>query len=369
MHESLVYLDHNAASLMLQEIKDKLITLPQIPLNPSSVHSAGRKAKAYIETARSNILASVNGSLDSHNLIFTSSGTESNNTIIHSFADKIILTSKTEHLSVLSPVTERDRSFIIEVDTDGYINFEQLENLLKAHNNQCFISVHLVNNETGVIQDLKKICQIGHEYGALIHSDAIQAYGKIPLDIEDLNLDLMTISSNKVGGPKGVSAIISKRGVPIKNMLKGGGQERGKRAGSENVEAIIGFGEFALQVDKSVSKFEAISKFRDYIESEINKISINAVVGEKSKRIPNTSCIIMPGKSSELQQIAFDLKGVAISTGSACSSGKISRSHVLEAMRIEDKNIDCAIRVSLGHNNTLEEAQIFINTWKEIFLE
>ena len=369
MHSNLVYLDHNAASLSIQEIKDKLNSLPQIPLNPSSVHMAGRKAKSLLETARTNILSSVNASLSTHNLIFTSSGTESNNTIINSFHDKIVLTSKTEHSSILAPVIALKNHFLIKVDTNGYIDFEQLDEFLETYENQCFISIHFVNNETGVMQDIKKICQLAHARGAIVHSDAIQAYGKIPLDLINLDLDLITISSNKVGGPKGVSAIISKRNIPISSMLKGGSQERGKRAGSENIEAIIGFGEFALHANESINKFENISKISKYIENEVLKISANAVVGEKSKRIGNTSCLIMPGKSSELQQIAFDLKDIAISTGSACSSGKITRSHVLEAMGIDDKNINCAIRVSLGYNNTYEEAKIFINAWKEIFLE
>jgi cysteine desulfurase len=367
MLNNFVYLDHNAASLMLEEIRDKIGSMPKIPLNPSSVHQAGRLAKSYIEKARSSILSSVNADSNIYNLVFTSSGTESNNTIIKSFQDKILITSKTEHLSVLSPIMQNENHILLDVDAFGYVSMNQLENILRDHPGKCFVSIQLANNETGIIQDIKAISAICHKYDAIIHSDAIQAYGKTLLDITDLNLDIVTISSNKVGGPKATSAIIYKKNIEIARMMIGGGQEKGKRAGSENLEGIIGFGEFASQIENSIIKFEHIKALRDMIEREISAISHNSIVGHKSNRLPNTSCILMPYKNSALQQIAFDLKNIAISSGAACSSGKITKSHVLEAMKIDEAHINCAIRVSLGHNNTLDEAKLFVKTWKEIY--
>lgn len=367
MQSDLIYLDHNAVSLVLPLVRAAINNLPDIPLNPSSVHQAGRLAKSLIEKARSAVLASVNAENDLYNLIFTSSGTESNNTIIHNFHNHLLITCKTEHQSILSAIKEQKNYQLLNVDSFGYVNLSQLEEILVNSDQDCLISIQLANNETGVIQNLKQICELGRKYNASVHSDAIQAYGKIPLDIKSLDLDLITISSNKVGGPKAVSAIIAKKNITIAGIFKGGGQERGRRAGSENLEGIVGFGEFASNIEKSIASFEQIDKVRQFIEKEIEQISPSSIIGQHSHRLPNTICITMPNKGSELQQIAFDLKGIAISTGAACSSGKISRSHVLEAMEINENKIDCAIRVSLGYNNSLEDARHFVKAWKEIF--
>ena len=371
MLSNVTYLDHNAASPMLAVIKDKILALPAIALNPSSVHKYGRIAKSYIENARAQILESVNAndSDANYNLVFTSSGTESNNMVIKAFADYNIICSKIEHLSILLPVQDCNSYRLIDVDSNGLVDLTMLEKELQKSSKPSLVSISVANNETGIIQDLKAISNLTKKYGAILHSDAIQAYGKIKFDIKELDVDIVTIACHKVGGPKGVSALISKKSINMQCLMKGGGQERGKRAGTENVEAIYGFGELAAVIDDVVAKNMHLSVIRDYIENGILAYCPGAFIfsNDACSKLPNTSSIYMPDHSSQLQQIAFDLSDIAISAGSACSSGKIANSHVLEAMGFAQEMVSCAVRVSLGHNNNLEDAKKFIKTWKEIF--
>ena len=362
-----IYFDHNAASLILPSIRSQIESLPLIPLNPSSVHSAGRIAKSLVENARRQILHSVNAEEDSYNLVFTSSGTESNNMVIKGFSDRLVICSKAEHLSVLTPIMDCNNFRLINIDHNGLLDLDQLEEILKSSSEPCLVSAHLANNETGVIQDIKKICKIAHKYDAIVHSDAIQAYGKIKIDLINTDLDLITVASHKVGGPKAVSALIYRKSIIFSALLKGGGQERGKRAGSENVEAIFGFGQFALHINDSIERLSQLGKIRDFIEAQIQDISPSSIIAKDTPRIPNTSCIVMKDKTSQLQQIAFDLENIAISAGAACSSGKISKSHVLQAMAIDETMASCAIRISLGHNNNLQEAKKFVDSWIKLY--
>jgi cysteine desulfurase len=377
IHESdMIYLDHNAASPILDRVKEGIFSLPNIALNPSSIHTYGRVAKAYIENARNDILKSlrIDPKDDLYNLVFTSCGTESNNTVIKAFNDRCIISSKIEHLSVLLPVKDTNNHKLLDVDQYGVVDLNQLENYLINSGKPAFVTIAMANNETGVIQHIKSISDIAHKYGAIFHTDAIQAYGKVPLDLGELDCDLATIACHKIGGPKGVAAIISKKSIVYPHLLMGGGQERGKRAGTENVEAIYGFGLVAQMLDQIIENNSKLSHIRDYIEDCISQkaadtlfFSKNSIEDGRVKRLPNTSCIYMPGKTSQLQQIAFDLNKIAISAGSACSSGKITSSHVIEAMGFDQRFAANAIRVSLGHNNSIEDGKKFIEIWDEIF--
>jgi cysteine desulfurase len=361
----MIYLDNNATTYIDSEVASEMINIMGCPYNASAIHGFGRKARNYLEDARKQILKSLKVvELDDYQLIFTSSGSEANNQIIKSFEHDVIITSAIEHVSILKITTTSKKHHIINVDEEGVIKFDQLEEIL-ANDSKKLVSIIVANNETGVIQDIKKIAKLAHQYGALVHSDMVQAYGKIPIDLVDLDLDAITISAHKIGGPVGVGVLIAKKHVNIKPMIIGGGQEKSLRAGTENIASIVGFANIAAKIDKILEKMKQVEALRDYIEKTIEPYA--KIVSKSAKRLRNTSCIIMKGVKNETQVIDFDLNNIAVSAGSACSSGKISSSYVLKACGYDDDLASCAIRVSLGINNTKEDADSFIERWLHIY--
>ena len=364
-----IYLDHNATTNTLAEVRDKVLSILDTPYNASSIHSYGRDARRLIEKSKKDILSALGANQD-YDLIFTSSGTEANNLLVKGLSYDHLFLSPIEHISLIEPAKIQNNVTFLEVDNNGLLNLEKLEAALTTTDSgdKKIISVMLANNETGIIQDIKKISKIARKYGALIHTDAVQAFGKIEVNIDDLDVDLMTISSHKIGGMFGAAALIKRKNIDVSPIIHGGKQEMGFRAGTENIPAIIGFAVAANLITNMLEQYRSIEKLRDYIEESILKFVPEAKIYAKDcTRLPNTSCIAMPGATSEVQLINFDLEGFAISAGSACSSGKIDASHVLSAMNSADKLANNAIRVSLGLSNTEVEAAKFVETWKDVY--
>jgi len=363
-----IYFDYNATAPMLEEIRDYIMQIPLMPYNPSSVHYFGRRAKLMIEEARENIARSLNVSLDDYDVIFTSCGSESNNQIINSFKDYDLYITKTEHPSIMLPVKSCEKVTYIDIDSNGVIDPVYFEELLSQNENKKLISISLANNQTGVIQDVKTLASIAHKYNGIVYSDAIQAYSRIEIDLKDLEADILTIASIKVGAGHGTSAIIIKKGIVLNSLLKGGGQERGYRAGTENVISIAAFGKLAEMVPEIIKKYEKVRILRNLLENKLVSCAGGdlILVSHAAKRLPNTSNIIMKNISNQLQIVKFDLAGIALSAGSACSSGKVTPSYVLLAQGYNEEEAKQSIRVSLAPANTKEEIDIFVEKWNEI---
>ncbi len=365
-----IYLDHNATSPMLPEVKKSICKSLDFATNPSSIHYHGRNAKSMVEDAREKIANSLGIKLgrDDYEICFTSSGTEANNLLLHNFEDKEIAISITEHLSILETSKKNPSMIIIEVSKNGMIDLPSLTNALASMAPKSLVSIIFANNETGIVQDIKTISDIVHQQGMLLHSDCIQAFGKMPLNISELGLDFATISAHKIGGPIGSAALVHKAVFHIKPQIIGGGQEKGRRAGTENVPAIVGFGKAAEIAVKNLSRYNSISKLRDRMEEMILDVCPEAVIfGKGLNRIANTSMINMPGVDVQTQLIYFDLHGVSLSGGSACSSGKIQNSHVLSGMGYNKEEASGAIRVSLGLDSTLSDIEKFVSIWETLW--
>ncbi len=343
-----IYLDHNATSPARPEAITAVSDAMHMHGNASSVHSAGRAARATVEDARRAVAALAGA--EPKQVIFTSGATEANNTVLKSFSGRI-LTSGIEHPSVME-AAKADR---IPVRADGVIDMDALAAAIAG---TALVSVMWVNNETGVIQPVEAIATLCRRHGVKFHCDAVQAAGKILLSPVG---DYMTISAHKFAGPMGAGAIIVDSKAPPVKLIHGGGQERRQRAGTENVAAIAGFGAAAKAVD--LQAFAQLAILRDRIENEIPGIQ---VFGKTSSRIANTTCFALPGVPADTQLMALDLAGICVSSGSACSSGSVKPSHVLEAMGITPALSSCALRVSLGWNTTAADIDTFIDTYKRL---
>lgn len=367
----MIYLDHNSTTNLLEDARNTMIAALEKPLNASAIHGFGREGKKIIERARkqiANLVGIINHFRDYH-ITFTSSGTEANNLILSNFKNGEIFISAIEHASILAHCNFANNIQVIEVNKNGILDQEDLKDKLsKSKVDKKLVSVVLANNETGVIQDIKEITKIAHNFGTLVHSDCVQAVSKIPVDLIDLDIDFATISAHKIGGPIGSGALISKAKYHLVPHIIGGGQEKGLRSGTENIAAIAGFGIAAEIASKEqISRYEYLKELRDYLEKEIVKDFPNIkIVNLESARLPNTSLIINIGKKAETQIIAFDLKDIAISSGAACSSGKIGSSKTLAAMGFSEEERDSAIRISLGSITTKKDVDKFLETYREV---
>ncbi len=351
-----VYLDYNATAPVRPEVIARMQEIWAAPMNPSSVHAAGREAKKHLENARKSIADSI--SAWPNEIMFTASGTEANITALRGIAGKRLLVSAIEHSSVLKARTDAQ---MIAVDDKGTIDVAALDALLKD-GTPALVSVMLANNETGVIQPVREVAEICKKHGALLHCDAVQGLGKMPVDFGVLGVDMMTLSAHKCGGPLGAAALIARRDLAVAPLLTGGGQELGRRAGTENLAAIVGF---AAGVELSADRAHIlqIRHWLAFIESEAEAIG-GVVFGKSAPRLPNTTCVAMPGVSNEVQLMDFDLKGYAVSAGSACSSGRIEGSHVLNAMGVEKSLVASAIRISAGWATTQRDITTFTEIWR-----
>jgi len=374
------YLDWNATAPQRPEARAAMLAACDLVGNPSSIHREGRAARQAIEVARRSVAELVGA--DPRNVVFTSGGTEANalalTPAIEVGADRAprdrLLMSAIEHPSVRSGGQfAPDRIEDLPVRDDGRVELDALERRLATLAGQGarpLVSLMLANNETGVIQPVAAAAELVHRAGGILHVDAIQGAGKIPFNINDLGADLVTLSAHKLGGPKGVGALV-KRDEALhlaQPLIRGGGQERGARAGTENLPGIAGFGA-AAEAARSAATEEAarVAALRDRIEAGVLAVSPSAVIfGREAQRLPNTTLFAMPGIKAETALIALDLDGVAVSSGSACSSGKVAASHVLKAMGIAPELARGAIRVSVGFSTSDEEVDCFLNAWKKL---
>ena len=358
-----VYLDYNATAPVRPEAAAAVAEALAATGNPSSVHRFGRQARKRVEDARDQVAALI-GAAPSE-IVFTSGGSEANALALGGTGRRRVLVSAIEHDSVLATADALDpEPARIPSTGEGTVNLDALDRLLAASGRETLVSVMLANNETGVIQPVAEAARRAHAAGALFHCDAVQAAGKIPIDVRGLGADLVSLSAHKLGGPQGVGALYVAGPVALAPLLRGGGQERGRRAGTENVPGIAGFGAAAAAARRDLGTQARIAEMRDALEAAVLARSNRArIVGAGSARLPNTSCIVLPGVASETQVMALDLAGVAVSAGSACSSGKVKTSHVLAAMGLAAEDSGAAIRVSLGWATTPADIDRFLEAW------
>lgn len=358
-----VYLDYNATAPVRPEVMEVMLAVLREGGNPSSVHQAGRRARNRVEEAR-GCLAALLG-CKAPEIIFTSGGTEANNFALRSHADRPLFISGGEHDSVLAAAGEATR---IPLDPDGLVDLAALDALLAAAGAPALVSVMLANNETGVIQPIAEIAARVHDRGGLLHTDAIQAVGKIPVDFRALGADMMSVSAHKFGGPQGIGALVLREGRVLPPLLKGGGQELGRRAGTENVAAIAGMGQAALLAKDGLDRFAALAELRDSLEARLLELSPEShIYGRRAARLANTTSVSMPGVAAELQVMSLDLDGIAVSAGSACSSGKVKPSHVLKAMGASNEDAGSAIRISLGWGTSAAEIDRLVESWGRLY--
>jgi len=373
-----VYLDYNATSPIRQQAVEAMLRAMSLPGNASSVHREGREARSVIEGAREQVAALAGAR--ARNLYFTSGGTEANNAVLSpklrcsgmSEEASLLIVSATEHLSVLEGHRfPADKVALLPVHADGIIDLAALEKMLGATQGRAVVSIHAANNETGIVQPIREAAEIVHRHGGLIHTDAVQAAGRIPLDIAELGVDVMTLSAHKIGGPKGAGAIVFSSGAIELGgaLVRGGGQEQGNRSGTENIIAIAGFGAAAEETIRDFAQErKRLEALRLQIEAIVLKFAPDAVlIGQGVERLVNTVTVAFPGHRAETVLIAFDLAGIALSSGSACSSGKVKRSHVLDAMNMDKSLAAGAIRLSLGWNSTEEDIVFFALTCETVF--
>lgn len=363
------YLDYNATAPIRPEAYEAVCAAMDGIGNASSVHKEGRDARALVETARQSVARLVGVEPDC--VTFTSGGTEANHLALRQAAERgatTILYSAVEHPSVAEaaklasaeanvPATE------IPVDDQGRVSLAAFADLLKGAGDHPFVSIMAANNETGVLQPLKEIADLVHEQGGTLHTDAIQIVGKANFDMKASGVDMATLSAHKIGGPLGVGAFVLAEDTHVAARQTGGGQERGRRSGTENVSGIAGFG-VAASLAADLTSVEKMRALRDRLETSV-KASIPDTVFFSSaiERLPNTSCLSAPGLKAETLLMQLDLAGFAVSAGSACSSGKVARSHVLDAMGVEEELAGGAVRVSLGWKTTEEDIEKFCAAW------
>jgi cysteine desulfurase len=371
-----VYFDWNATAPLRPEARAAMLDALALAGNASSVHAEGRAARQAIERARESV-AALAGSDDPRCVTFTSGGTEANMLALSPGVGGLphgrLLVSAIEHPSVLAG--GRFAADVVEqapVTLDGVIDLlklsERLASLAEEGIRTPLVSLMLANNETGVVQPVAQAAHIVHRAGGLLHVDAVQAAGRIPIDINTLDADLLTLSAHKIGGPKGAGALIRRhRDLEIEPLVTGGGQESRLRAGTENVAAIAGFGAACACVSQSLCQEIAIlADRRDFLEGLLTSSNTCVTVfGSNSSRLPNTTLFAVPGVKAETAIIALDLEGVAVSSGSACSSGKVAPSHVLAAMGVPAELARGAIRVSIGPTTTVEEVEFFQTAWNK----
>lgn len=362
------YLDFNATAPVRPAAAEAMAAAIGISGNASSVHAAGREARRLIEEARRAVAALVGA--DPANVVFTSGGTEAAALALAPRApgDRLLV-SAVEHPCVLAGGRFAPGHVeTIPVDSDGVVDLGWLERRLETAPVPAMVSVMAANNETGVLQPVAEVARLARAAGALAHCDAVQAAGRTGTDLESLGVDLLSLSAHKLGGPQGVGALIRRsRSVPIVPLWGGGGQERSLRTGTEAVPAIAGFGAAARLAAAEASDEAKIGDLRDWFERSLRTISPSAVIFASGRaRLANTSCFAVPGVAAESAMIALDLEGVCVSSGSACSSGKVGRSHVLAAMGVTPDLSSGAIRMSLGWSSTRGDVERLLEAWRRL---
>jgi cysteine desulfurase len=368
-----VYLDWNATTPLRLEARQAMAAAWDMAGNPSSVHAEGRQARRLVEDARVAISAAIGAR--PQDAVFTSGGTEANALALtpglcRGAGEPVrrLLVSAIEHTSVLSGGRfSPDAIGTIQVTGSGLIDIDHLRRLL-AVGRPALVSVMLANNETGALQPVGEVADLVHEAGGLLHVDAIQALGKIPFDIKSMKADLVTLSAHKTGGPKGVGALVLSEDVHgLEPLLRGGGQELGRRAGTENVAGISAFGVAATVAMAALAEDAArLQALHERLEKGLQQTPGMIVFSEDAPRLPNTTLFTVPGLKAETAVIGFDLGGIAVSSGSACSSGKVQRSHVLAAMGVGGELAQGAVRLSLGWSTSEADIDLALQAWRKL---
>jgi cysteine desulfurase len=375
------YLDHNATCPLRPMARAAVAEAISFVGNASSVHAEGRVARARVEAGREQVAALFGA--DPRNVIFTSGATEANAQALFPHIEiagrpvqfDALLVSAVEHPSVRAGGRFPAEAIgTIAVDGNGIVDLAVLDAVLARHSaagSRPLVSVMAANNETGAIQPVGEIARHVHEAGGTLHCDAVQIAGRVPFDLVASGADLISISSHKLGGPQGAGAlVVANEGLRIPPLIRGGGQERGARAGTENVAAVAGFGAAAQEARLAlVSEAPRLAALRDLAEAGIKAVAGDAIVfSSGTARLPNTLCFAVPGIAAETAIIAFDLEGVALSSGAACSSGKVGPSDTLKAMRVDPEAAKGAIRVSIGWDTNEDDISRFLEVWKRVYL-
>jgi cysteine desulfurase len=368
-----VYLDWNATAPLRPEVREAIAAASELPGNPSSVHAEGRQARRLIEEARAALAGAV-GAMP-RNVVFTSGGTEANALAltpglrrVSGFPVRRLVVSAIEHASVLAGGRfPADAITSFGVSKSGVADLDRLRDVL-AGGSPALVSLMLANNETGAVQPIAEVAKIVHAAGGLLHVDAIQAFGKIPFSVGALGADLVTLSAHKIGGPKGIGAVVLAEGIQgLEPLLRGGGQELGHRAGTENVAGIAGFGAAVKAAMGAVGDESVRLKgLRERLESGLRQTPDVLIFSQEVPRLPNTTLFTVPGLRAETAVIGFDLAGIAVSSGSACSSGKVQPSHVLAAMGFGPKLAQGAVRLSLGWSTSDADIDRCIEAWRKL---
>jgi cysteine desulfurase len=368
-----VYLDWNATAPLRREAREAMAAAWELPGNPSSVHAEGRQARRRVEEARAALAGAVG--VSPRNVVFTSGGTEANALALSPGLRRAsgppvrrLVVSAIEHASVLAGGRfPADAISTFGASSVGVVDLGRLRAVL-AGGPPALVSVMLANNETGAVQPIAEVAEIVNAAGGLLHVDAIQAFGKVSFDIGTLGADLMTLSAHKIGGPKGIGAVVLAEGVQgLEPLLRGGGQELGHRAGTENVAGIAGFGAAAKAAVVAMgAEVNRLERLRDRLEAGLRQTPGALVFSQDTPRLPNTTLFTVPGLRAETAVIGFDLAGIAVSSGSACSSGKVQPSHVLAAMGLGPQLAQGAVRLSLGWSTSDADIDHCLETWRKL---
>jgi len=368
-----VYLDWNATTPLRPEAREAMAAAWDLCGNPSSVHAEGRQARKLVEDSRARVAGAIGA--QPRNVVFTSGGTEANALALASGlrrgsglpAERLVV-SAIEHASVLAGGRFPSEAIdTVGVTRSGLLDLHHLREML-AGRPPMLVSLMLANNETGAVQPVAEAGAMVHAAGGLLHVDAIQAFGKIPFNINEMNADLVTLSAHKIGGPKGVGVVVLAEGVlGFEPLLRGGGQELGRRAGTENVAGIAGFGAAVkAAMDSRDSDAVRLESLRNRLENGLRDTPDAIVFADGAPRLPNTTLFTVPGLKAETAVIGFDLAGIAVSSGSACSSGKVQPSHVLEAMGFGSELVQGAVRLSLGWSTTDADVDRCLEAWRKL---
>ena len=372
---NIIYLDNSATTPIKSEVLQEM--MPYLTTeygNASSLYSVGRSAKRAIEKARNRVAELLN--CNHNEIYFTGGGSESDNIALKGFAyankekGNHIITSKIEHPAILETCKTLERQGFevsyINVNEDGIIDVEELRKSIKS--NTILISVMTANNEVGTIQPIEEIAKIAHDNNVVFHTDAVQAIGNVQIDVEKMRIDMLSLSSHKINGPKGVGALYIKNGIEVEKFINGGHQEKDRRAGTENIAGIVGLGKATEIARKNMEKhIRNLSKVRDYyikkVQKEIPNIRIN---GSMENRLPGNANISFKGINASELIFKLDERGICVSSGSACSSGNTNPSHVLTAMNVPEVYLNSAIRTTFGDNNTFEQVDYVVKILKQI---
>lgn len=375
----IIYFDNSATTKIKTEVLNEMMPFLTTEYgNASSLYSIGRKSKRAIENARKQVAELINCS--SNEIVFTAGGSESDNIAIKGFAyanrerGNHIITSKIEHPAILETCRTLEKQGFevsyINVDENGIIKLDELQNEIKS--TTILISVMAANNEIGTIQPIEQIAQIAHNNNIMFHTDAVQAVGNMPIDVAQMGIDMLSLSGHKINAPKGIGALYIKNGIQVEKIINGGHQEKDKRAGTENVAGIVGLGKACeLAKNNMYTHIRNLKRLRDYYISRLKKdlperIRIN---GTMEIRLPGNANVSFEGANASEIIFKLDEKGICVSSGSACSSGNSEPSHVLKAINVPEKFLNCAIRTTFGDNNTFEEIDYFIKVLKTIILK